>query len=171
LLKHLGANTETVEVTANLTRISTTRDIYTISKRQRAKIKTSGNIYAGHLLPVIEYDTIYMALRDGSTQQIRPEDIERLTIQRSVEGQIMGSTAGRGIQGALTGAMAGLFAGLTLGGHSALEEIRFGAVTGGIVGLGIGILDGIFSAEGSKTYTFHPRVEPEAMELYLTMSF
>jgi hypothetical protein len=171
LQKRLGANTQAVEVAATLSRISTTRDVYAISKRQRAKVRTSDNIYAGHLLPVIEDATIYMALQDGSTQQIRPEDIEQLTIQRSITGQIAGSTAGRGIQGALAGTAAGLIAGWTLGGHSAFEEMRLGAVTGGIVGLGIGILDGIFSAERSKTYTFHPKVQPEAMELYLTMTF
>ncbi len=41
------------------------------------------------------------------------------------------------VQGALTGTTGELFTGLTLGGHSAPEEMRFGAVTGAIVELGI----------------------------------
>lgn len=171
LQNHLGAQSVAIQVSTELVRVSATRSLHTLSKRRRARIQTSNAAYSGHLLPVIENGTIFMALNDGSTRSIRPEDVEQLTIRRSIVGQIMASTAGKGIQGALTGATAGLFAGLTFSGHSALGEMRFGAITGGIVGLGLGFLDGIFSAEGSKTYTFRPKVEPDATELYLTMAF
>lgn len=63
-----------------------------------------------------------------------------------------------------------MFAGLTLSG-SVAEEMKFGAVVGGIVGLGIGFLDGVFSAERSKTYEFRPAATPESFELKLTMGF
>ena len=172
LSHHLGSGKETLRVSLNLVEIVTTRDLDTISTRQKAEIVLKNQrLLSGRLLPVLEEGSIYMALRDGSTQRIDPMEVERLTIKRSIIGQVMGSTIGRGIEGALAGGAAGLFAGLSFDGFSGVEEMKIGAVLGGIAGLGFGFLDGVLTAEGSKTYEFRPSVAPDAFELLLTMGF
>jgi hypothetical protein len=171
LRQHVNADSETVTVSADRFAIEAARDIRTITTRQKAEILVGDRLTKGHLLPTADDGILYVALRDGSTAQINPSRIDRLTIKRSIVGQVMGSTVGRGIQGTLTGGVAGLFAGLSIGRLSAIEEMKAGAMVGSIVGLGIGFLDGIFNAEGSKTYELRPAIQREAFELYLTMGF
>ena len=131
----------------------------------------NGEILNGRLIPIIEEGSIFIALRDGSTRQLSPASIEELTIRRSIIGQVAQTTVGRGLNGVLTEAAAGLFADLSFEGLGGMEEMKFGAKVGGIVGLRLGLLEGVFSAEASKTYTFMPVVQPESYELYLTMGF
>ena len=171
LLEHVGAVIVALPASSERVEIGVPRELAVISRRQKAELVSDGQTFNGYLLPVIEEGSIFLALQDGTTQRIRPETVERLTFQRSVIGQVMSSVVGYGIKGSLTGATAGLFAGLTLRGQSALGEMAFGAAAGGVVGMGIGLLDGIFSAEGSETYRFRPAVQPDAMELYLTVAF
>ncbi|MEE2753502.1 MAG: hypothetical protein VX910_05925 [Candidatus Latescibacterota bacterium] len=81
-----------------------------------------------------------MEQSDGATKPIDLTEIQRLTLKRYVVRQVLSTTVGRGLQGVLTGGTAGLF-GLVVQWHFGLEEMKAGAAIGGIVGLGIRLLD------------------------------
>jgi hypothetical protein len=49
--------------------------------------------------------------------------------------------------------------------------MKAGAAIGGIFGLGVGLLDGLFTTERSKKYDLRPVLRDEMVELYLTMAF
>jgi hypothetical protein len=171
LRERVGGSHGNIRVSSDLVKLVTTTDVDTVSTRRKAEITIHGQKLKGRILPVLEEGSLYLLMHGGATQKIDPSQIERLTIKRSVLDQVAGKTLERGVEGVLTGGVAGLFAGLTLESKSVAREMKFGAAIGGIVGAGIGILDGIFSAERTRTYQFHPIIQPESLELQLTMGF
>ncbi len=167
LARHLGLGTSYTTATASVVDIELSRHLDRITKRQKASITIGEDVTDGCLLGTWDNGSIYTALKNEATKQINSSEADRLIIP----GQVMKSTFGYRIQGTLTGEFTGLFAGLTLEEISAGEEMKFGAAVGGIAGMGIRFLAGIFNAEGPETYEFTPAVRPDSYELHLTMCF
>lgn len=169
--KHLDLDTGYTLVDTESVEIDVYRDRDYVIRRHPVSVYVSGRRLDGELLATSEHDIVHIAMRDGTTHSFDRNAIDRLTIRRSIVGQMAGSTIRYGIQGTMTGATAGLIAGLTLDTASVGSGMKFGAKVGGIVGLGVGILAGAMDARPSSTYDLTPVVQPESTQLFLTMAF
>tara|TARA_A100001037_G_C15005887_1_gene569357 strand:+ start:68 stop:598 length:531 start_codon:yes stop_codon:yes gene_type:complete len=150
LCRHIGGD-QVIPVSATEARITTSADMDTIAAHQKTEIRVDGVVLSGRLLPVMDEGSIFLYDRDGTTHRLYPKRIDWLTVIRSIVGQIAATTVSKGLEGTLKGAKVGLFAGLMLQDFSALDQMAYWAAVGGIVWVGLGLLDGVTSAEGSRT--------------------
>ena len=146
-------------------------DLHTMrARRQGSVVLADSSRVDGILLPTLENGALPIVQPNGQVALIPVERVRWLQIRRSLLRQVMSTTIGKGVEGALTGATVGFMAGLFQEGFSVGEEMRLGAIVGGVVGLGFGFIDGVFSAEKSREYMIHPVASPDRLELRIVMA-